>query len=107
MHWFTICGNDCHAMTFDRHLSWTHRRERIYQTESIAASWCDCEYFQRRVCHEASVWIAELTSAIDQHGLGVLTGVNSQSARISFGGVLVQPITVFVWGENDKIQIIK
>lgn len=97
MHWLAICSNDCHAMTFDRHLSWTYRCECVYQTESIATPWRDGEYLQRSVCHEAGVWVTELTSPVDQHRLWILAGVNGQSAGISFSGVLVQPITIFRW----------
>lgn len=95
MHWLAVGGYDCHAMTFDRHLGRTHRCECIYQTESIAAPWRDGEYFQRSVCHEAGVGIAELTSPVDQHRLRVLAGVDGQPAGIAFGGVLVQPIAAF------------
>lgn len=79
-------------LTFDGDLSGTDGRESVDHAESVASAGCHREDLQRRVGHEAGVRVAELAFAVDEHGLGVLAGVDGQSSWVSFGGVFVHPI---------------
>lgn len=80
-------------MTFDCHLSWTHRSEGIDHAETITTARCNGEYFQGGICHKAGVGVTELTLAVNQQRFGILASVDSQTAGITFGSILVQPIT--------------
>lgn len=93
MHGLTVGRDDRHAVALNGHLSRAHRGECVDQTETVAATGRNGEDLERCVGHESSVGIAELTATIDEHRFGILTGVDSQTAGISFGRILVQPIT--------------
>lgn len=84
--------NHRQLMAFNCNLSRAHGRESVDHAESVASAGCHCEDFQRSVGHEAGVRVAELTFAVDEHGFRILAGVDSQTPRISLGGVFVQPI---------------
>lgn len=103
MHRLAVRRNDGHAMALDRHLSGTDRCERVNQTETVTATGRYGKDLQRCVCHKASIRVTELTSSVDQHRLGVLAGVHCQTARVSFSGIFVQPIT----DEHDVCRQIK
>lgn len=92
MNGLAVGRNNRQAVTFDGDLSGAHRRESVDHAESVASAGCHRENLQRRVRHEAGVWITELTFAVDQHGLGILTGVDRQSTGVSLSSVFVQPI---------------
>lgn len=113
MDCLAICGNHCQPvtfgmehkllickglscfyklLTFDGDLSGAHRGESVDHAEPVASAGCHREDLQRSVGHEAGVGVAELAFAVDEHRLGVLTGVDGQSSRVSLGGVFVHPI---------------
>lgn len=92
MHRLTIGRNHRHPVALDRHLCRAHRRKRIDQPESVPPARRNRENLQRRIRHEPSVLIAELSASINQHRFGILASVDRQPSRIAFGGVLVQPI---------------
>lgn len=92
MDGLAVGGDDGQAVAFDGDLSWAHGREGVDHAESVASAWRHGEDLQRRVGHEAGVWITELTFAVDQHRLGILTCIHSQAAGISLCGIFVQPI---------------
>lgn len=92
MDGFTVCGNYSQAMTFDCDLCGTHGRESVDHSESVASTRGHREDLQRCICHETGVWITELTFAVDQHRLRILTCVYSQTTGVSFSGIFMQPI---------------
>lgn len=73
MHRFSVGGNECQIVSLDGELSWAYGCEGVDHTESVSATWSDGEYFQWGVGHESSVGITELSFAVDQHRLGILT----------------------------------
>lgn len=80
-------------MAFESDLSRAHGRESVDHSESVTSAGRDGEHFQGRVGHEASVGISELTLAVNQHVLGILTSVDGKTTWVPLRGILVQPIT--------------
>lgn len=107
MHGLAVCGNHLHIVALDGHLSRAHRGEGVDHAESIATTGRNGKYLKRRVSHEASVRITELSLAVNQHGLGILAGVDSQTARITLCSILVQPIADehYVCGQVEVVQM--
>lgn len=82
-------------MTFEGYLSWTHRSESVDHSEPVSSAWCDCEDFEWGVGHKSSVGVSELTLAVDEDVVGILSGVDGQTTWVSFSGVFVEPIAQY------------
>lgn len=107
MHRLAVSCNYCHAVPFDGHLRWANRGEGVDHAEPIAPAGCNCEYFERRVCHETSVGITELAFAVDQHGFRILAGVHGQTSRIPLCRILMQPVANehYVRGQIEVVKV--
>lgn len=79
-------------MSFESDLGGAHRCKSIDHSESVSSTRRDCEHFQGRVGHEASVRVSELTLSVNQYVFGILPGVDGQTTWVSLGCVFVKPI---------------
>lgn len=107
MHGFSVGGDHGQAVSFDGDLGGANRSKRVDHTEPVATAGRDGEDLQRGVGHEAGVGIAELALAVDEQRFGILAGVDGQTTRVTFGGVLVEPIADEhdVRGQIEVVQV--
>lgn len=79
-------------MSFNRQLRWTDGSEGIDHPEPVSSSRGDGEDFEWCIGHETGVGVPELTFAVDEATLGVLSSVHGQSSRETLRGIFVHPI---------------
>ena len=92
MHRLAVGGDHGEHVPLERNLRWTNRAEGIDQPETITTPGCYGENLQGCVRHEAGVRIPKLSFSVDKHAFRCLSSVNGETARETFGRILVEPI---------------
>lgn len=105
--WFSISGNDCHAVSFKCDLRGADSTEGVDQSEPVPPTGGDSIDLQRSVGHEAGVGVPELPLSVEEDILGILSCVDGEPAGVPFGGIFVHPIAEehHVGGQIEVVQV--
>jgi len=104
---FTVGGDDEQRMTLDGQLGGTHGAEGVDHSEAVPASGGDGEDLQGSVGHQTGLRVSELTAAVDEDGVRILSGTHLQASGETLGRVLVHPILQHhqVVGQVEVVQV--
>lgn len=106
-NWFSIGGNNCHAVSFEGDLRGADGTEGVDQSEPVSPARGDGEDLQRGVGHEAGVGVPELSLSVEENVLWVLSRVDGEPAGVPLGGIFVHPIAEehHVGGQIEVVQM--
>lgn len=103
----TVRGDDQQRMALDGQLGGTHGAEGVDHSEAVPASGGDGEHLEGSVGHQTGLGVSELTAAVDEDGVRVLSGTHLQASGETLGRVLVHPVLEHhqVVGQVEVVQV--